>query len=158
MQNENVMPDTKNNDSSSNNRILHQVSSKIPLMEKAIKLQSKAAEYGFDWPTIEPVFEKLQEEIDELKYELATLSQAENNSQNKHLRLQDELGDVLFCCMNLARFLKVDPKKALQSTNEKFERRFSFIEMHVAQQGKEMQDLSLDELDKVWDLAKGKGL
>jgi ATP diphosphatase len=141
-----------------NETILSQVSDRLPLMGKAMRLQAKAAEFGFDWPTIEPIFDKLQEEIDELKYELTQLSEDAHNKHDKHLRLQDELGDVLFCCMNLARFLKVDPEKALQSTNQKFERRFNFIEEYVVQQGKKMQDLSLEELDEVWDLAKEKGL
>lgn len=141
-----------------NETILSQVSDRLPLMGKAMRLQAKAAEFGFDWPTIEPIFDKLQEEIDELKYELRQLSEGAQNKHDRHLRLQDELGDVLFCCMNLARFLKVDPEKALQSTNQKFERRFNFIEEYVVQQGKKMQDLSLEELDEVWDLAKEKGL
>lgn len=140
-----------------NKTILSKVSDEVTLMEKAMNLQAKAAEFGFDWPTIEPIFEKLQEEIDELKYELRQFP-SKDLYKNNHHRLQDELGDVLFCCMNLARFLKVDPEKALQSTNEKFERRFNFIENNVAQQGRLMQDLSLEELDQVWDLAKEQGL
>ena len=159
---ENEMPEhkiTQVKDLVSNNgTILSQVSDRVSLMEKAIKLQAKAAEFGFDWTTIEPIFEKLQEEIVELKYELGQSFSEGQNKHDKHLRLQDELGDVLFCCMNLARFLKVDPEKALQSTNQKFERRFNFIELYVAQQGKKMQDLTLEELDRVWDLAKEQGL
>lgn len=156
MPRESEMPESKVAQAK-NKTILSQVSDEVTLMEKAMNLQAKAAEFGFDWPTIEPIFEKLQEEIDELKYELRQRA-FEDINKNNHLRLQDELGDVLFCCMNLARFLKVDPEKALQSTNEKFERRFDFIENNVAQQGKEMQDLSLEELDQVWDLAKEQGL
>ena len=155
------MPDNKakNNNGIKIQSVLSQISEDGNLMAKAIKLQSKAAEYGFDWPTVEPVFEKLQEEIAELKYELA-LSKSESCKDRAYQlnRLQDELGDVLFCCMNLARFLKVDPSKALNSTNEKFERRFNFIESFVALQGKKMEDLSLEELDKVWDKAKEQGL
>tara|TARA_R110001592_G_scaffold7032_3_gene39478 strand:+ start:14277 stop:14741 length:465 start_codon:yes stop_codon:yes gene_type:complete len=138
--------------------ILSQVSDDGGLMTKAIQLQYKAAEYGFDWPTIEPVFAKLQEEITELKHELTLSIDACEDQEHYQNRLQDELGDVLFCCMNLARFLKVDPSEALRSTNEKFERRFSYIESSVAQEGKQMKDLSLQELDKVWDKAKEKGL
>jgi ATP diphosphatase len=141
-----------------NASVLDQISGKVDLMDKAIKLQSKAAEFGFDWPTIEPVFEKLQEEIKELQYELKQSTSQSRNNHDQMLRLQDELGDVLFCCMNLARFLKVDPCKALQSTNEKFERRFNFIEDCVAEQGKQIQHLSLEELDQLWDLAKEQGL
>lgn len=156
MPRESEMPDSKVIQAK-NKTILSQVSDEVSLMEKAMNLQAKAAEFGFDWLTIEPIFEKLQEEIDELKYELRQLSLKDHDKKNHH-RLQDELGDVLFCCMNLARFLKVDPEKALQSTNEKFERRFNFIESNVAQQGKKMQDLTLEELDQVWDLAKEQGL
>jgi uncharacterized protein YabN with tetrapyrrole methylase and pyrophosphatase domain len=129
----------------------------ISIMDKAIELQSKAAEFGFDWPRLEPVFEKLQEEIIELRHECDQLN-LDVDVENLKNRIQGELGDVLFCCMNLARFLKVDPEKALQSTNDKFERRFAFIESYVDQQGKKMQELSLEELDRVWDLAKKKGL
>ena len=142
-----------------NKTILSRISEEGGLMAKAINLQAKAAEYGFDWPTIEPVFEKLQEEISELKQELGLSGLAANNDRDYFQdRLQDELGDVLFCCMNLARFLKVDPSKALNSTNEKFERRFNFIESFVAKQGQKMEDLSLEELDKAWDKAKEQGL
>tara|TARA_R110001592_G_scaffold7126_4_gene40180 strand:+ start:9672 stop:10115 length:444 start_codon:yes stop_codon:yes gene_type:complete len=139
--------------------ILSQLSEDGNLMSKAIKLQSKAAEYGFDWPAVELVFDKLQEEISELKQEVV-LSNLESSVDRDYYqeRLQDELGDVLFCCMNLARFLKVDPSKALNSTNDKFERRFNFIESFVAQQGKKIEDLSLTELDKAWDQAKEQGL
>jgi ATP diphosphatase len=159
------MPENKsqNNNGIKNQSVLSQISADGNLMERAIQLQSKAAEYGFDWPTVEPVFEKLQEEIAELKQELI-LSNIESNIEPNvdqdyyHNRLQDELGDVLFCCMNLARFLKIDPSKALNSTNEKFERRFNFIESFVSQKGKKMEDLSLEELDKAWDKAKEQGL
>ena len=155
------MPDNKakNNNGIKIQSVLSQITEDGNLMAKAIKLQSKAAEYGFDWPTVKPVFEKLQEEIAELKYELALSKSESCKDRAYHFnRLQDELGDVLFCCMNLARFLEVDPSKALNSTNEKFERRFNFIESFVALQGKKMKDLSLEELDKVWDKAKEQGL
>ncbi len=139
--------------------ILSQITEQGDLMSKAIQLQAKAAEFGFDWATIEPIFGKLQEEIGELKDEVLQLnSQANVDRDYLQQRLQDELGDVLFCCMNLARFLKVDPAKALKSTNQKFERRFSFIESFVAEEGKSMEDLSLEELDQIWDKAKAKGL
>ncbi|MFT6030596.1 MAG: ATP diphosphatase [Oleiphilaceae bacterium] len=155
------MPENKikNSNIVKNKSSLNQISEDAGLMVKAIKLQTEAAEYGFDWPTIEPVFEKLQEEIGELKQELV-LSKLESNLDRDYYqnRLQDELGDVLFCCMNLARFLKVDPSKALNSTNEKFERRFNFIESFVAGQGKKMEDLSLEELGTAWDQAKEQGL
>jgi len=149
------MPDNKVAQTK-NKTILSHVSDEVSLVEKAMNLQAKAAEFGFDWPTIAPIFETLQEDIDAFKFALRQFPL--KDYKNNHHRLQDELGDVIFCCMNLARFLKVDPEKALQSTNEKFERRFNFIENNVAQQGKKMQDLTLEELDQVWDLAKEQGL
>ncbi len=137
--------------------VLDSISSHLPTMERAVLLQSKAAEYGFDWSELEPVFEKLQEEINELKHECQQISLSVDHAKHQ-LRLQDELGDVIFCCMNLARFLKVDPDKALNSTNNKFERRFGFIEAYFTKQGKSLKDISLEELDSVWDLAKTNGL
>lgn len=137
---------------------LKHISNEKSLMQTAVSLQATAAKFGFDWPEIEPVFAKLDEEIHELKHEVECSILPNANASESKKRLEDELGDVLFCCMNLARFLNVNPEKALQSTNNKFNRRFSFIESYVLQQGKSMQDLSLEELDQIWDIAKAKGL
>ena len=101
--------------------VLDGVAAGLPALSRAIKLQNRAARVGFDWPDIAPVFDKISEEIGELRAELA----ADSSNLN---RLEDELGDVLFVLANLARHLKVDPEAALRRTNAKFERRFQRIE------------------------------
>lgn len=133
-----------------------QADKKVSRMHQAIEIQAYAAKFGFDWSTLAPIFEKLEEEIQELKDECEDSQSL--NREIRQQRIEDELGDVLFCCMNLARFLKVDPEKALESTNKKFNRRFAFIEEQVAQMGKDMEELSLAALDDIWSQAKAKGL
>ena len=156
------MPDKISNEinrySNESTSVLKGISSSQDLMQVSLSLQAVAARFGFDWPNIEPVFAKLEEEIQELRHEVEQSLLPNADALKSKKRLEDELGDVIFCCMNLARFLKVDPADALQSTNQKFERRFSFIEAYVSEQGKAIQNLSLEELDKAWDLAKEKGL
>lgn len=156
------MPDYKNNAKNQTmikpSSKLTQISNEKSLMQTAVTLQTIAAGFGFDWPDIEPVFAKLDEEINELKHEVECSNLPNADALESKKRLEDELGDVLFCCMNLARFLDINPENALQSTNNKFKRRFGFIESYVLEQGKKMHDLSLEELDKVWDMAKAKGL
>ncbi len=125
---------------------------------KASMLQLKAAEFGFDWPSIKPVFQKLTEEIAELKEEIGIAFDADSITEQHRHRMQDELGDVLFCCVNLARFMGVDAAQALHGTNEKFTRRFQFIENSLKLQGRNPDDLSLDELDALWNQAKKTGL
>lgn len=138
--------------------VLNVISPDADLFEKARLLQSTAARYGFDWPSVEPVFKKLMEEISELKAEISLAFQSEQVTDVHRARMQDELGDVLFCCVNLARFMGVDASKALHGTNEKFERRFRFIEHKVFQQGKVLTEMTLEDLDQFWDEAKAQGL
>jgi len=126
-------------------------------LKYAEQLQQIAAEQRFEWLDIKPVFEKLFEEIDELKVEIIKKDNGEDAGDQAQ-KIQDELGDVLFCCVNLARFLKVDPEKALAGTNEKFRRRFQFIEAKLYQQGLCAKDSSLEVLDQLWDQAKEEGL
>lgn len=118
----------------------------LPSLSRALKLQKRAAKVGFDWDTPEPVFAKLAEEADELRAEIAAGAPKE--------KLADELGDLLFVCVNLARQLKVEPEEALRSTNRKFERRFRHIEQALRQQGRNPQDATLEEMDALWDEAK----
>lgn len=126
--------------------------------KKALLLQQRAAALGFDWPSIEPVFAKLQEETAELKQEIDQAIQAGETSPALQARMQDELGDVLFCCVNLARFMGVDAGLALEATNRKFERRFNYIERFAASQGRSFDSFSLEELDQIWNRAKADGL
>ncbi|MCX4186294.1 MazG nucleotide pyrophosphohydrolase domain-containing protein [Methylophaga sp. OBS4] len=112
----------------------------------AVALQKKAAEIGFDWPHIHGVIDKIAEELQEVSDELRHGADRE--------RLIDELGDLLFACCNLARHLDIDPEQALAQCNQKFLRRFSYVETKVSAQGKTLQDCPLSELDSYWDEAK----
>lgn len=112
----------------------------------AVELTQLASSIGFDWPDVEGVIKKIHEELNEVQYEIDNGELAE--------RLHDEIGDVLFACTNLARHLNIDPDTALQSTNNKFKRRFEFIENQVLAQKKLLTDCSLDELDALWVKAK----
>lgn len=138
--------------------ILSDVPSNLPVLNRAEKLQKRAAQHGFDWPNIKPVIEKLEEELAELKVEIAKAEERSFDDEQVHKRLQDEMGDVLFCCVNLSRFLKVKPEQALRSTNDKFVRRFQFIETQLFTSGLTLETASLEELDRVWDQAKAEGL
>ena len=111
-------------------------------MTRAVKLQAKAAKVGFDWPSVENVYDKISDEIAELRAAPGD-------------KKADEFGDVLFALANVARHLGIDPEAALRGTNAKFERRFAFIEAELAKQGKEPKDSNLAEMDVLWDAAKG---
>ena len=121
--------------------VLDDVPLALPALLRAEKLQKRAARVGFDWAEVAPILAKLDEEIGELRHEM------ENGGPKD--RLEDELGDVLFVAVNLARRLRLDPETALRGTNAKFERRFRRIEA-----GRDPGTMSLDELDALWDRAK----
>ena len=123
----------------------------LPAMARAEKLQRRAARHGFDWPDIGPVFDKLYEEIDELK----EAWQAAEDGTGERDAVEDELGDLLFVCVNLARFMKVNPEQALKRTNRKFEMRFRAIEEILAAEGRDMDEESLEALDAIWQRVKG---
>jgi len=118
----------------------------LPALTRAAKLQKKAARVGFDWGAVEPVLAKIQEEIGEIRHEIATDAPPE--------RLADELGDVLFAVANLARHLRLDPEAALRGTNAKFERRFRHIEQALAAEGRTPAESTLAEMDTLWNQAK----
>jgi ATP diphosphatase len=132
-----------------NESILDDVPRALPAMERARKLQKRAAQVGFDWPEIVPVLDKLKEEVAEFEEALAS---------GDHERMSDELGDVLFATINLARHSKIEPEVALRSTNRRFELRFKWIEVALSKQGKVFKDANLEELDALWDQAKSTGL
>lgn len=123
----------------------------LPAMVRAEKLQRRAAGHGFDWPEVEPVFEKLHEEIDELKEAWYDACSGSGPVE----AVEDEMGDLLFVCINLARFMKVNPEQALNSTNHKFESRFRAIEEHLEREGRDLDGESLEALDAVWQAVKG---
>ena len=107
--------------------------------------------------TADPRFDIRRGEIAELKEEITAAFQSPQVSDFHRKRMQDELGDVLFCCVNLARFMGVNASEALHGTNEKFERRFRFIESRALEKGKALASMSLEELDQIWDEAKTHG-
>ncbi len=123
----------------------------LPAMVRAEKLQKRAARHGFDWPDIGQVFDKLHEEIDELK----EAWQAAESGQGDHDAVEDELGDLLFVCVNLARFMKVNPEQAVGRTNHKFEARFRAIEQVLEREGRSFDAETLEALDEIWQSVKG---
>ncbi len=125
--------------------LMDDVPSALPALERAGKLQKRAATVGFDWQSIAPVLEKLQEEIGELEIEIVA---------RDHDRIAAELGDILFSCVNLARHLKVQPEAALRDSNRKFERRFRELEALAAEQSKPLSELSTVEMNDLWDRIK----
>ena len=122
------------------------VASALPALMRAEKLTKRAARVGFDWPSTDEVFDKLHEEIDELKAEMT-----ENPDQD---RIEDELGDMLFVMANLGRKLGVDPEVALRHANHKFTRRFHFIEDELAKDSRTASQSDLQEMDALWNKAK----
>jgi ATP diphosphatase len=120
-------------------------------MVRADKLQRRASNHGFDWPEIEPVFDKLHEEIDELKEAWYDA----RSGKGEEDAIEGELGDLLFVCVNLARFMKVNSEQALNRTNHKFETRFRAIEQRLENEGRDFENESLEALDAVWQAVKG---
>jgi nucleoside triphosphate diphosphatase len=126
--------------------LLNKANKSATTLNYAVELTQLAASVGFDWPEISGVIDKIHEELNEVQYEI------DNGKITE--RLHDEIGDLLFACTNLARHLNIDPDSALKSTNNKFKRRFEFIENQVLTQEKSLTDCNLDELDALWDKAK----
>ena len=135
------------NDSS----LLDGVSQKAPALMEAHQLATKAARVGFDWQRIEDIFDKLHEEIDELR--AAIKHQAEAGEADE-MHVREELGDVLFAVANIARHLQVEPEAALKVTNRKFRRRFRHIERGLAARGRPLDAATLDEMEALWQEAK----
>lgn len=121
------------------------VAQALPALKRSQKLQKRAARVGFDWPDIAPVFDKIQQEIVEVK-------QAAQSANQAHLT--EEIGDLLFSCVNLARHFDVDAEEALRSGNKKFEKRFHYIEEILQRDEKVVQTCSLEELETLWQQAK----
>ena len=132
--------------------ILDGVPSKAPALMEAHQLSTKAARVGFDWKSIDDIFDKLHEEIEELRG--AITQHAELKDEATHTRVREELGDLLFAATNIARHLHVEPEAALKLTNRKFRQRFKYIEDTLRAQGKTFQDVSIDELESLWQEAK----
>ena len=135
----------KQQEKDGNERVLSGVPNSLPSLIKAYRIQDKARNVGFDWKEKEDVWDKVQEELEELKVELAK-GDKENSTQ--------ELGDFIFSVINAARLYKLNPDNALEKTNQKFIRRFNYVEDHSLKKGKNLKDMSLEEMDKLWNEAK----
>ncbi len=120
----------------------------LPALLRAQKLQKRAARVGFDWPNIEPVIAKIREEMSEV-------TEALKSKDNKE-HIAEEIGDLLFACVNLARHADIDAEQALMDGNDKFQRRFQFMELQLNESGKKFQECSLDVLENLWNDAKSK--
>lgn len=125
--------------------LLDDVPTALPALSRSAKLQKRAAQVGFDWPDALPVLDKVREELDEVLQAMA-----DGDPQ----ALEDEVGDLLFAAVNLARHLKLDPENALRGANRKFERRFRFIEQALRDIARPIEDCTLEDLDALWGEAK----
>jgi MazG family protein len=148
--------------------ILAGISSKMPSMLEASKLSSRAAQIGFDWPNVEGLFDKLREEADELKEQLKEFPAPGPRPQSRGVagsgrqvvpeklqaRLEEEVGDLFFVVVNIARYLSVDPESALRKTNRKFKRRFQSMEERLRETGRAPDQAGMDELERLWQQAK----
>jgi nucleoside triphosphate diphosphatase len=120
----------------------------LPALTRADKLGKRAAQVGFEWPSVDGALDKLDEELGELRQELRDAAPRED--------IAKELGDVLFCVVNVCRYLNIDPESTLRDTNAKFERRFGYVERRLTEQGRTPQDATLEEMDALWDEGKKK--
>ncbi|MEO0973488.1 MAG: nucleoside triphosphate pyrophosphohydrolase [Pseudomonadota bacterium] len=134
--------------------LLSDVPVSFPALKRAAKLTKRAAAVGFDWPSIEQVLAKLDEEIAELRAELVPEASGDPITDAQRDRATDELGDVLFVLANLGRHLQIDPELALHRSNAKFIRRFGYIEGVLAARGERLEDVDLATMDALWDEAK----
>ena len=141
--------------------LLDAVSTKMPALQEAHKISSKAAHAGFDWPELQGLFEKLSEETRELQEHIHHLPQTSQKPSSKREippelqeRIEDEVGDLFFVMVNIARYLSVDSESALRRTNRKFRRRFNWVEEQLRRSGRELEQATLDEMESLWQQAK----
>ena len=132
-----------------NKTVLAGVPNALPALIKAHRIQDKARNVGFDWEKREQVWDKVQEEFNELKQEI------DNMDPDK---MEAEFGDLFFSLINAARLYKINPDNALERTNQKFIRRFNYLEAHTISQGRSLKEMTLEEMDQLWEEAKRKGL
>jgi XTP/dITP diphosphohydrolase len=126
--------------------VLQGVPNSLPALLKSYRMQEKAGGVGFEWKRTEEVWEKVQEELNELQHEVVSHAEAD--------RLEDEFGDLMFALVNYARYLNINPEDALERTNRKFKRRFTYIEEMALETGKNLHEMSLEEMDALWNEAK----
>ncbi len=132
-------------------RTLDDVPTALPAIQRAQKLQKRAAQVDFDWQDASGVLSKLKEEVAELEREVSDISQ---NSDTRRNSVADELGDVMFSCVNLARHFKLDAEEVLRQANKKFETRFNYVEASLQQEGLTAAEASLEQMEKLWQEAK----
>ena len=132
-----------------NKSVLSGVPEALPSLIKSYRIQDKARNVGFDWEEREQVWEKVKEEISEFEAEVATMDKD---------KAEAEFGDVMFSLINAARLYKINPDNALERTNQKFIRRFNYLGEHTIKQGKNLAEMTLEEMDAIWNEAKKKGL
>jgi len=135
-----------------NASLLTGVSSKAPALMEAHQLSTKAARVGFDWKSVDDIFDKLQEEIEELRDAIRDHSALKDEAN--HARVREEIGDLLFAATNIARHMQVEPEAALKLTNRKFRRRFEYIENVLHERGQPFDQTSIEELEELWQQAK----
>jgi MazG family protein len=128
--------------------VLDDVPLALPALTRANKLGKRAALVGFEWPDVSGALDKLDEELGELRKEVG--------ERAGEAQITNELGDVLFCVVNVCRYLKIDPETALRGANAKFERRFGYVERRLREQGRSTGEATLEEMDKLWDEGKGE--
>jgi MazG family protein len=135
--------------------LLSQITRKLPALQEAEKINKKAAKTGFDWPDAHGILEKLKEEADELAAELPDFDKTRAHQRRiDQTRIEEEIGDLFFTVVNLARYLNVDSETALRRTNAKFRARFGSMERLAWESGRRVEDLSLEEMDQHWERAK----
>jgi MazG family protein len=132
--------------------ILDGVSTKAPALMEAHQISTKVARVGFDWTQIKDIFDKLQEEVDELREAIKT--HADSNEEADHQHVREEIGDLLFVVTNIARRLNVEPEAALKLSNRKFRRRFGYIERRLLESDRKFEDTTLEDLEELWQHAK----
>jgi MazG family protein len=132
-----------------NKRVLSGVPAALPALIKAYRIQDKARHIGFDWEQKEQVWDKVREEFSELEEQIKNLNKEE---------MEKEFGDLFFSLINAARKYDINPENALELTNQKFIRRFDYLEDHTLKSGRQLSGMSLEEMDQYWDEAKAKGL
>jgi tetrapyrrole methylase family protein/MazG family protein len=142
----------KAKDKSQATSILDGVSTKAPSLMEAHQISTKVARVGFDWKNVAEIFDKMQEELDELRE--AIKAHADSNDEDDHAKVREEIGDLLFVITNIARRLNVEPEAALKLSNRKFRRRFNFIEQKLREQNHGFDDVSIADLEALWQEAK----
>jgi len=133
--------------------LLEGIPSQLPALHEAHQISARVARVGFDWPDVEGIFEKLEEEVLELREVIS-----EGKDEGRRERLEDEIGDMLFVIVNIARYLKIDSESALKRANRKFKSRFQYMENELAKQGKSVEQVTLAEMEALWQKAKSESI